>query len=319
MGTHQGANESAYGPICLGTDSFGSRTPPDTAWALIDQYVEAGGTLVDTANAYACWAPGCVGGESERVIGDWISRRSDGASIQVATKVGFGFGVTPAGLRSSDLRRECEGSLRRLRVETIDLYLAHCDDESLPAEEILDAFDGLQSAGHIRAYGISNWSEPRLAAAARAGRRVAALEYRSSYLRPASTADFGGQVVSSSEIEARGRELGAILLAYSVLLNGSYTRPDRALPDGYAGSENERRLRLLDEIAHEASATRNQVVLAWTMHRNPPVVPIIAATTAEHLAENLAARDVRLTPAQLSRLTTAHQTTYPEGAHENGR
>jgi aryl-alcohol dehydrogenase-like predicted oxidoreductase len=100
--------------VCLGTDYYGSRTSPETAFRLLDRFADHGGTFVDTANIYACWIPGFVGGESETVIGDWMASRHSRDRMVVATKVGGSYNACAGGLRAVDIERECERSLRRL-------------------------------------------------------------------------------------------------------------------------------------------------------------------------------------------------------------
>lgn len=299
---------STDGPsrMCLGTDNFGSRTPPATAWQLLDQFVEAGGTWVDTANAYACWAPGCRGGESERVIGSWLARRPR-SEIRVVTKLGFAFADTPAGLREVDLVRECEQSLRRLGTETIDLYLAHCDDPGLAVPEILAGFEQLVAAGKVRQVGLSNWTYGRLveAFAGSSPAHPVALEYRYTYLQPRPAADFDGQVHLSAGMIELARQHGAAVMAYSVLLNGTYARPERPLPDAYASVASTARLAALRGVAEDLGATPSQVVISWLLHREPAIVPIVAASSCDQLAENLAGTLLRLTVQQRAALDQA--------------
>lgn len=148
--------------LCLGTMPFGSRVARDTAFALLDQFAAAGGTFVDTANLYAHWMPGCAGGESERVLGEWLRARGSRSRMVVATKVGQALPGTAVGLRAAQIELECERSLRRLGVETIDLYYAHLDDGGTPQEETMAAFARLVAAGKVRAIGASNYTAPRL-------------------------------------------------------------------------------------------------------------------------------------------------------------
>ena len=111
--------------LCLGTDHYGSRTSPELARRLLDAFAEAGGTFIDTANVYAAFLPGFVGGESESVIGDWMAARGNRDDIVVATKVAGPYQDVPGGLRAADVARVREepptaGSpLRRPAVETV--------------------------------------------------------------------------------------------------------------------------------------------------------------------------------------------------------
>ena len=237
--------------VCLGTDNFGSRISSSRAFELLDQFADAGGTFLDTSNIYACWIPGFVGGESEGVIGDWMFERGCRDRTFVGTKLGFPYQDSTGGLRASEIERQCEKSLRRLRSDWIDLYFTHCDDRATPLEEILEAFTSLRSAGKIRYFGISNWqlwrlAEARLVAEAKTLAGPAAVEFRHSYLRPTAGADFGGQVVAGAELLDFCRSYDITLLAYSVLLNGAYTREDRSIGPEYHGSDSTLRLQVCE-------------------------------------------------------------------------
>jgi aryl-alcohol dehydrogenase-like predicted oxidoreductase len=296
--------------LCLGTDYYGSRTSPEQARRLLDAFAEAGGTFIDTANVYAAFLPGFVGGESESVIGDWMAARGNRDDIVVATKVAGPYQDVPGGLRAADVASECEKSLRRLQTPTIDVYYAHIDDWTTPLEEILDGFGRLLRSGRIRSVGLSNWQLWRLAEARLLaetdGWPLAALEYRHTYLRPTAAADVAPQIVASPELFAFARAHGLAVVAYSVLLNGAYTRSDRSVPWGYRGPDTEARLDCVGEVAAELGATVNQVVLAWL--RSTPgctVIPIIGGSRLEQLQENLGASSVRLSPEQRDRLDAA--------------
>jgi aryl-alcohol dehydrogenase-like predicted oxidoreductase len=201
----------------------------------MDEFVEAGGMFLDTANIYASFISGFVRGESETVIGDWMAARRNRSRMVVATKVAGGYLDTPRGLRSADIERECERSLRRLRTDVIDLYYAHVDDRETPLEESVEAFHRLVAAGKVRFVGVSNWhtwrlAEARLLAEFKGWPRLAALEFRYSYLRPVSGADFGDQIAVTDQLLDYARTKRVTVVAYSTLLNGAYTRTDRELP-----------------------------------------------------------------------------------------
>lgn len=132
-----------------------------------------------------------------------------------------------------------------------------------------------------------------------------AAEFRHTYLRPTAGADFGGQIVASPQLVDFCRTYHLTLLAYSVLLNGAYTRGDRSIGPEYQGSDSTLRLRTLNDVTHETGATPNQVVLSWLLRGDPAVIPIVGGTTQEQLAENLDAGAVHLTRDQMTRLQSA--------------
>ncbi len=309
-----GGTEQEVSALCLGTDYYGSRTPADVAWKLLDEFAASGGTFLDTANIYAAFLPGFVGGESETVIGDWMARRRLRATMFVATKVAGAYADAPFGLRATDIIRECERSLRRLRTDVIDLYYAHADDRNTPVEEIVSAFHGLVVAGKARYIGLSNWqlwrlAEARLLAELRDWSAPVALEFRHTYLRPAAGSSFAPQIAATDQLIDFATSHRIALVAYSVLLNGAYTRPDRELPWQYRGPDSDARLQVLSEVANELGTTPNHVVIAWLAQSGPAVIPIIGGSTVDQVRHNIAAASVHLSEHQIGRLVAAGQPT----------
>ncbi len=295
---------------CLGTDYHGSRTSSTVAYALLDCFAEAGGTFIDASNVYACWIPGFHGGESETTIGSRMAARQNRARMFIGTKLGGQFPGTAGGLRAAEIEQECERSLKRLRTDTIDLYYAHVDDRQTPLEEILEAFHRLVQAGKVRFIGASNWFTWRLAEAGllsdiHGWPRHAAFEFRHTYLRPNPNADFDPQVVADAQLLDYCRTSNVTLLAYSILLNGAYTRPDRPLPTEYLGPDSEARLSTLRAVARETGSSPNQVVIAWARQSNPSILPIIGGSTREQITENLDALTLVMTTEQMARLDQA--------------
>ncbi len=297
--------------LCLGTDHFGTTTPAEKAYQLLDQFYEAGGTFIDTANIYAFWVAGFKGGESETTIGRWLQERQNRQQMCIGTKVGGGpYQDVAQGLRANDIERECEKSLKRLGIETIDLYYAHIEDRHTPHEEVLEAFDRLMHAGKVHFVGACNHKAWRLAEARSVSKAhgwvsYSVVEQRYTYLRPKPNANFGLQVAVNDDLLDYCREHGLTLLAYSILLKGSYTRADRAIPDQYLGPDTDARLAVLNKIATEVDATPNQVIIAWMRQSDPPILPIITGSTAEQLSENLGALTITLTAEQMNRLNEA--------------
>ena len=298
--------------FCLGAMYFGSRTDPETPYELLDQYVEAGGRFIDTANIYARWVDGCRGGESETLLGTWMRARGLRDELIVASKVGFPAPVDDLdqGLRAWQIERAVEGSLTRLGIETIDLYYAHVDDRTTPLEETLEAFDRLVTAGKVRVLGGSNYLAWRMAKAnvlARSGgwTPYCCIQQRYSYLRPRPGAGFGAQTAVNDDLIDYCASEKVTLLAYSPLLAGAYTREERAFEAQYRWADMAPRLEALHGVADELGATANQVILAWMVHSDPVVIPLVAGSTKEQMAENLGALALTLSAEQVRRLDTA--------------
>ena len=154
-------------PLALGGNVFDWTADEATSFAILDAFVDAGGTMIDTADVYSSWAPGHSGGESEALMGRWLKRNpANRDKVVIATKVGY-----TAGLAPETIAPACEASLQRLGVEAIDLYYQHKDDESVPLEQSLIAFETLREEGKIRAIGISNFTADRVDEAVATARR----------------------------------------------------------------------------------------------------------------------------------------------------
>jgi aryl-alcohol dehydrogenase-like predicted oxidoreductase len=305
-----GCSNVEVSTLCFGTDLVGSRIDGATSFRLLDQFYEHGGAFLDTGNFYAAWLPGCCGGESETTIGAWMKERGNRNAMVVGTKLGFDYPGCAGGLTASEIERECEKSLRRLQTDRLDLYHAHRDDPATPLEETMAAFDRLVRAGKVRVLGASNlrvWriAEANAVAKANGWTPYSVIEQRHTYLRPRHGADFGPQICINDDLKDYALARGITLVAYSALLQGAYTRDDRPVPAQYAGPEAEERLAVLREVAEECGATLNQVVIAWMLHSNPPVLPIIAGSRPAQVAENLAALDIALSEEQVRRLDQA--------------
>ena len=298
--------------LCLGAMYFGTRNDEATSYRLLDQYVEAGGSFIDTANIYAHWVKGFKGTESEALLGRWMKSRKNRSKMFIATKVGFE--IPPLGVPRSTSARwietECEKSLQRLGSETIDLYYAHQDDRSTPMEESLAAFDRLVKAGKVRFIGASNFTAWRLEEAhwtslTHGWSEYCCIQQRHTYIRPKPGANFSPQLAANEDLFDYCRNRKITLLAYSALLSGAYSRPEREIAEQYAGADTQRRLEALKTTAQAKDATVNQIILAWMLHGNPLVLPLIAASTEAQLKENLQALEISLTADEMQYLDQA--------------
>ncbi|MGW0936818.1 aldo/keto reductase [Streptomyces sp. NPDC002666] len=310
--------------LALGAMLFGSVTDEKTSFAILDHFVEAGGTFIDTSDNYAYWVEGGLGGQSERLLGKWRRSRGIGGEIVIATKLGAeplapgtGFVDNPEGLSAKAVREAVERSRERLGVERLDLLYAHIEDRSVPITETVEALGELSAAGAVGLLGASNhaiWRVERARAlAASAGLPgYEVLQYQHSHLRPRF--DVPSPLFEDGSLGHAGPELlsylraeqDLTLVAYSPLLAGAYTRPDKPLPQDYDHPGTPARLKVLHEVAAETGASVNQVVLAWQIGGRLPVIPLAGASSVAQLKENLAAVDLELTDGQRARLDGAH-------------
>jgi aryl-alcohol dehydrogenase-like predicted oxidoreductase len=306
--------------LSLGAMLFGTATDEPTSFALLDRYVEAGGSFVDTSNNYAFWVNGTQGGESEELLGRWRRSRGIGDEVVIATKVG-GRPLAPSttfskhieGLSAKVIRESAERSRERLGVEQLDLLYAHVEDRSVPLEETVEAFAGLVAEGSAGLIGVSNqWAwrvERARSIAATAGLPgYEVLQYHHTYLRQRTdrptlrSPDGQLGVVGGDLLSYLRAEPGLSLVAYSPLLGGAYVRGDKPLPTELDHAGTPVRQAALQQVASETGATANQVVLAWLMGGDIPMIPLVGASSVAQLDESLAAVELELTPDQRAAL-----------------
>ncbi|MGG5809327.1 aldo/keto reductase [Falsiroseomonas sp. CW058] len=301
-------------PLCLGGNVFGWTADRDTSFALLDRFVDGGGNFIDTADSYSRWVPGHAGGESETIIGEWLARGGRRDRVVIATKVGSDMGQGRKDLRASWIRRAVEDSLRRLRIEAIDLYQAHWDDQATPQEETLGAFADLVRAGKVRAIGCSNHDAARLGSALAISDRLGLPRYAT--LQPHfNLVDRSGYAGALEDL-CRREGLGVIPY-YSLasgFLTGKYRDPAQA--EGKARGRSVAKyldaaglalLGLLDRVAAAHGATPAQVALAWLMARPGITAPIASATSTAQLDELLGAMRLALDPAAIAELDAAQR------------
>lgn len=313
--------------LALGAMRFGTTTDEATSYAILDRYVEAGGSFIDTSNNYAFWVNGTHGGESEALLGRWRRSRGITDEVLIATKVGArptvagtGYVESAEGLAPAVIREQADRSRERLGVDRIDLYYAHIQDlwHDTPLADTVAALGELVADGTVGLLGMSNFWAWQLERARRladtAGvARPDVFQYHHTYLRMRTDlpdprfgepGEFGA--ADGSILSYLRSEPGSTLVAYSPLLGGSYVRPDKPLDEAYDHHGTTTRMRALDEVAKETGATRNQVVLAWMIGGELPVVPLVGWSSVAQLDEALAAVDLELTPDQRRRLDEAH-------------
>lgn len=295
--------------LVLGGNVFGWTASGAEAFRILDRFAEAGGTMIDTADVYSSWVPGHEGGESERLIGEWLKRRG-GGGVMIATKVGY-----DEGLSAAIIERAADASLRRLGVEAIDLYYAHKDDEATPLEETLGAFDRLVRAGKVKAIGASNFSAERLGSALDLSEQAGFARY--DVLQPeynlATRDGFEGPL--QDLCVARG----IAALPYFGLASGFLTGKYRSEADfgksvrgtrmaGYLNERGVRVLAALDDVAAETGATQAQVALAWLGAQPAIAAPIASATSLEQLEDLLGVLTLELGADQIAALDAASRS-----------
>jgi aryl-alcohol dehydrogenase-like predicted oxidoreductase len=313
----------------LGAMLFGTGTDEETSFAILDRFVDAGGTFIDTSNNYAFWFNSSQGGESEALLGRWRRSRGVGNEVVIATKLGarpvragleFAETAKPEnneGLSAKAIREAAERSRAALGVDKLDLLYAHVEDQTVPLEETVEGFAELVADETVGLLGVSNhWSwrvERARALAAAAGLPgYEVLQYHYTYLRartdlPERRAKDGNQGIAAGDIVSYVRAApGLTLTAYSPLLSGGYVRDDKPLGPHFEHAGTPTRLAALREVADETGATINQVVLSWLVGSDVPVIPLVGASSVAQLEESLAAVNLELTAEQRAKMDAAH-------------
>jgi aryl-alcohol dehydrogenase-like predicted oxidoreductase len=278
-------------PLCLGGNVFGWRANAEQSNEVLTAYETAGGNFIDTADMYSRWHTGNVGGESETIIGDWMRSRGNRSEMVIATKVAKL--ATRPGLSAANIAAAAEDSLRRLGTDYIDIYYAHHDDEEIPLEESLTAFNELVTAGKVRYLAASNYTASRLEEALKISRDLGMSEYL--LLQPNYNAivrdEYEGDLMATAVKE------DIPVLPYFSLATGFLTgkyQPGVEVDSVRAGDMpdymNDRGwaiLNALSEIAKAENTTIAAAALGWLRAQPGVVTPIASARTVEQLAEIL--------------------------------
>lgn len=307
-----GATELEIAPLVLGGNVFGWTADEATSFAVLDAFVDAGGTMIDTADVYSAWVPGHQGGESESVIGAWLKASGKRDKVLIATKVGMLPGEGGEKLAPARIAAAVEASLRRLGTDRIDLYYAHQDDEDVPQHDVLAAFGKLVDAGKVRVVGASNFSAARLKSANDGALQKGLPRYH--VLQPEYN------LVSRHKFEGELQdwcvENNIAVLPYYGLASGFLTGKYRSADDLGKSVRGGRMAELLegkgaavlaamDAVAADTGASLAQIALAWLMAQPGVTAPIASATSVVQLHDLVGAWDLTLTKDQLDQLTAA--------------
>lgn len=297
--------------LCLGTMQFGWTADEATSFAVMDAYVEAGGNFLDTADVYTAWVRGNRGGESETIIGKWLRERGNRDSMVIATKVKGRMWQGPdgEGLGRDHIIKAVEGSLRRLQIETIDLYQCHSFDENVPIEETLRAFEELIRAGKVRYIGASNYPPPQL----REALQVAAEQGLPAFASLQPHYNLVHRREFEQELQDICREHGLGVIPYSPLaagfLTGKYSPEEEPVRSAranhveqYFTNEGWAVVATAREIADTHGVAPAAVALAWLLQQDTITAPIVGANSPEQLADQLPAASLQLSEEELRRL-----------------
>ena len=299
-------------PLSLGGNVFGWTADRDASFAILDAFAAGGGDFIDTADSYSAWVPGNIGGDSERIIGEWLaSRRPE--RVVVATKVSQHPDFK--GLSAKNVRAAAEASLARLGVDAIDLYFAHFDDESVPLEETVGAFGQLVRDGLVRYTAVSNYSAERI-------REWIRIADATGVARPVAIQPHYN-LVHRHDVEADiiplAQEFELSLVPYFSLAKGFLTgkyrstdasgerSPRAAGASTYATEHGLAIIDTLDRIGQAHGISIAASAIAWLRAQPTVAAPIASASRVEQVADLLDGARTDLTADEIAELSAVSE------------
>lgn len=297
-------------PITFGGNVFGWTIDEKKSFEILDGFTGAGFNFIDTADVYSRWAPGNEGGESEKIIGNWMKSKGNRKDLVIATKVGSDMGNGKKGLAKKYILQAAEDSLKRLQTDYIDLYQTHFDDEATPIEETLEAYAQLIKDGKVLHIGASNLSAERLKASLEIAHKNGLPVYET--FQPHY--NLYEREVFEKDLEKVCLDNNLGVIGYFSLASGFLTGKYRSEADfgksqrgggmdKYLDNRGLRILAALDKVAEELNTTPATVALSWLINRPSVTAPIVSATSLNQLDSIIKAPDLQITPQQIDFIT----------------
>jgi aryl-alcohol dehydrogenase-like predicted oxidoreductase len=301
----------------MGIADIGVKTTEEEGFELLDAFVEAGGTFIDTARVYSNWVPGELS-RSERILGDWLQARNCRDRMVLATKGGHPplDAMHQSRLGFADVQEDVDGSLRSLRVDTVDLYYLHRDDPARPVGEVIDTLEEFVAAGKIRYYACSNWSAQRIEQALDYARSKGSTGFVANQMRwniGSRNSPPGRDTTMVAMDEAtlalhRTRDIAAV--PYASQAGGFFTKLDVAggVPDerlagrAFCNDANLALYGIIRELARSHDCGVTQIVLSYLLSQPFPTIPVFSCRTPEQLQDTLESVSVTLSPGEMARL-----------------
>jgi len=299
-------------PIAFGGNVFGWTADEKRSFEILDGFTDAGFNFIDTADVYSAWIPGNSGGESETIVGDWMSKKKNRDKIILATKVGAPMGPDKKGLSKKYIFQAIEDSLKRLKTDYIDLYQSHYDDPDTPIQETLEAYHQLIKEGKVRWIGASNLSPERLTESLEIAKKLNLPKYQTLqpeynlYQREGYEKNYEQIVLDN----------GLATINYYALASGFLTGKYRSEEDlsksqrgravkNYLNERGFKILKALDEVSEQYSADQASIALAWLIARPSITAPIVSVTSLAQLEDIKKAATLKLNIEDISILDEA--------------
>lgn len=306
-----GKTDLQIAPLVIGGNVFGWTIDEQQSFKMLDAFADLGFNFIDTADVYSRWKEGNVGGESETIIGNWQEQRKNRQNIIIATKVGMDNGLGES-LSREYIVKEVEKSLTRLKTDYIDVYYSHKDDESLPVEEPLRAYEELIKSGKVRFIGASNFSAPRLEEAI-----ISSVQnHLPKYLVYQPEYSLVAKEQFEFEHERICLEHDLAVVSYFSLASGFLTgkyRKDEDLDKSVRGGAacknlNDRGFKILDaldQVADKHNCSQAGIALSWLINHPSITAPVASATKISQIEAFTEAANLTLDPSDISLLDKA--------------
>lgn len=296
-----GQTDLKVAPLNFGGNVFGWTLNKQQSFDILDAFVEADFNFIDTADTYSWWADGNIGGESESIIGEWVSKRKNREELVIATKVGSENRDHKIDISKKHILKSVDESLKRLQTDYIDLYYTHFDDETTPIEETLSAYDEVIRSGKVRYIGASNINPSRLIESLELADKKGLPKYQALQPHYNLVERTNYEKNYSPIVDKYNLSVFSYWSLASGFLTGKY-RSESDLKQSVRGSVtskylNDKGLNILaglDNVADRHNCKPATIALAWLLAQPHLVAPIVSATNPEQLHTLFAAPNITL-------------------------
>ena len=298
-------------PLIFGGNVFGWTLDQPASFRILDEFTDSGFNAIDTANSYSHWVPGNVGGESETIIGNWLTAHGGRENLVLMTKVGGRLSSERIyNTKGTYIKEQVEHSLRRLKTDYIDLYQTHYDDEVTPIEETLRAYEDLLDEGKVRYIGVSNIKPERLVESL----QIAKDQDLPNYISLQPEYNLYDRRHYELTLKPLVQEYDLAVIPYyslaSGFLSGKYfdessfdqSARGQTIKDRYWNDRGHAVITGLTKVARKYDASASAVALAWLLAQDTVTAPIASATKSHHIGSFIQALLLQLEPEDLAYL-----------------